>query len=431
MAIDFKTHPCFSPEAHRRFARVHLPVAPDCNVGCNFCNRKFDCPNESRPGVSSTLLAPYQAVAYLKRLTDVLDSPISVVGIAGPGDPFANSQATMETLRLVRDAYPDMLLCVATNGLGLTPHVSELADLHTGHVTVTVNAVDPEIGAKIYRFVRLKANLYRGIGGAELLLARQLEGIRALKARNITVKINTIIIPGVNDAHVEQVAKRMAELGADIHNCIPLFPVPGTPFGELTEPDAEMMAKVRAVSSPSLPQMTHCARCRADAAGMLGEDNHELVRQVLEDAALLPLASEHDRPYTAVASLEGMLVNQHLGEAEQLWIFFRDADGQFHPVETRPAPLPGGGDDRWEALGKRLTDCRTLVCSSAGQRPKIVLARGGVRVLVAEGLIEEALDAVYGGRKPRMPARVMKPSSGCDSDGVGCGGCTGTGTGCG
>ncbi len=267
-----------------------------------------------------------------------------------------------------------MLLCVATNGLGLSPHVPELADLETGHVTVTVNAVDPEIGAKIYRFVRLNRHLYRGIGGAELLLARQLEGIRALKSRNVAVKINTIVIPGVNDTHIEEVAQRMADLGADVHNCIPLYPVPGTPFGKLAEPDAVMMATVRAGGGRSMKQMTHCARCRADAAGILGEDNHELVRQVLEDAARFPLAPEQDRPYTAVASLEGMLVNQHLGEAEQFWIFSRDADGQFHPVETRPAPLPGGGDDRWGELGNRLADCRALICSSAGQRPKMVLA---------------------------------------------------------
>lgn len=263
------------------------------------------------------------------------------------------------------------------------------------------------------------------------MLARQLEGIRALKSRNVAVKINTIVIPGVNDTHIEEVAQRMADLGADVHNCIPLYPVPGTPFGKLAEPDAVMMATVRAGGGRSMKQMTHCARYRADAAGILGEDNHELVRQVLEDAARFPLAPEQDRPYTAVASLEGMLVNQHLGEAEQFWIFSRDADGQFHPVETRPAPLPGGGDDRWGELGNRLADCRALICSSAGQRPKMVLVRGGVRVLVAEGLIEEALDAVYGGRKPRMPSRVMNFESGCDSDGVGCGGCTGSGTGCG
>ena len=51
-------HPCFSQEAHKRSGRIHLPVAPECNIQCGYCVRKFDCVNESRPGVASTILTP-------------------------------------------------------------------------------------------------------------------------------------------------------------------------------------------------------------------------------------------------------------------------------------------------------------------------------------------------------------------------------------
>ena len=60
----------------------------------------------------------------------------------------------METLRLVREKYPEMLLCVATNGLNAEPYAEELAQLQVSHVTFTVNAVDPAIGAQIYAWVR-------------------------------------------------------------------------------------------------------------------------------------------------------------------------------------------------------------------------------------------------------------------------------------
>ncbi|WP_227625365.1 hypothetical protein [Geofilum rubicundum] len=53
-------HPCFDEKARHAHARVHLPVAPNCNIQCNYCNRQFDCVNESRPGVTSTLLKPFQ-----------------------------------------------------------------------------------------------------------------------------------------------------------------------------------------------------------------------------------------------------------------------------------------------------------------------------------------------------------------------------------
>ena len=98
--MNLDNHPCFNESAHRSFGRVHLPVAPRCNVQCKFCNRKFDCVNESRPGVTSAVLTPTQAMVYLEFVLEKVGN-ISVTGIAGPGDPFANPNETMETLRRV------------------------------------------------------------------------------------------------------------------------------------------------------------------------------------------------------------------------------------------------------------------------------------------------------------------------------------------
>jgi len=432
---DRSQHPCFDAEARHRFGRIHLPVAPKCNVGCNFCNRKFDCMNESRPGVTSEVLTPHQAGIYLDKMIASLPVPLTVVGIAGPGDPFANPDETMATLEMVRRRHPDMLLCVASNGLELPRHVDRLAELQTSHVTVTVNAVDPAIGARVYRFVKTDRRVHRGVPGATLLLERQMAAIEGLAARGVTVKVNTIVMPGVNDHHVQAVAERV-KAGASLHNCMALVPVEGTPFGELPEPGESLMADVRAKSSLYLDQMTHCGRCRADAAGLLGQDPNDLIAEALAEAASAPedasSAAGAARPRVAVASLEGFLVNQHLGAAEQLQIFEPSPAGPgFELVETRPTPLPGSGGRRWSDLGDRLQDCRALICTAAGARPQAALAAKGVRVLVAEGLIDEALAEVYAGRRPRLPARVGA-GAGFDADGVGCGGgCRGDSTGCG
>lgn len=431
MGMDCGKHPCFDADARHKFGRVHLPVAPRCNLGCNFCNRKYDCLNESRPGVTSTVLSPRQALSYLEKVVELAGVPISVVGIAGPGDPFANARETMQTLRLVRGRYPQMLLCVASNGLSVGPWVDELAELSVSHVTLTINAVDPAIAARIYRFVRPEKVAYRGEAGARLLLSRQLDAVRSLKEGGVTVKVNTIVMPGVNDRHVEEVSRTVAGLGADVHNLMALLPVEGTEFESLGEPSAEAMAEARRISGRYLPQMSHCSRCRADAVGLLGEQNSELIQQALLEAATGTLDASHDRPFVAVASLEGMLVNLHLGQAEQVWVMGPDGIGGYRTIETRPTPLPGGGDERWRELGRRLADCRSLVCSSAGARPAELLASMGVRVQVAEGLVADALEAVYAGRRPTQPTRVRESGTGCDTDGVGCGGCNGPGTGCG
>ena len=63
--MNLLNHPCFNDKVRHTFGRVHLPVAPRCNIQCKFCNRKFDCINESRPGVTSGVLSPAQAMVYL------------------------------------------------------------------------------------------------------------------------------------------------------------------------------------------------------------------------------------------------------------------------------------------------------------------------------------------------------------------------------
>jgi nitrogen fixation protein NifB len=270
MALDLTQHPCFNSDVRHRTGRIHLPVVPQCNIQCNYCNRKFDCANESRPGVTSAVLLPKQAVNYLHHALKAMPA-LKVVGIAGPGDPFASPEETLETLHLVCEQYPEMLLCVATNGLTLEPHVAELARLQVSHVTVTVNAVDPSIGAGIYAWVRDGRTIYRGEAAAAHLWARQKSAIKALKAAGITVKINTIVVPGINQDHVCEVAAEMRELGADIMNCIPLYPVEDTPFADREEMRAGEIKLLREQVAGYLPQMEHCTRCRADAIGLLGD----------------------------------------------------------------------------------------------------------------------------------------------------------------
>jgi nitrogen fixation protein NifB len=127
--------------------------------------------------------------------------------------------------------------------------------------------------------------------------------------------------------------------------------------------------------------------------------------------------------------MEGVLINQHLGEAEALMIFEWSEDQGLRQIDTRTVPAPGGGDYRWKTLADKLSDCRALFCAAAGQRPGNVLMQNGVRLIIAEGLIEEAVEMFKSGQAPRMPVRR---SGSCGVAEAGCGsGCSGTGTGCG
>lgn len=129
-----------------------------------------------------------------------------------------------------------------------------------------------------------------------------------------------------------------------------------------------------------------------------------------------------EQPYVAVASMEGLLVNQHLGEATQLWIYEPSAEGP-RLVEKRATPDPGAGDDRWRDLADRVQDCRALLVSGVGRNPRRVLEEEGVTVLEMAGLISEGLASYV--RTGAIPATMRRQFQSCGSE------CQGSGTGCG
>lgn len=261
-------HPCFNADACHHFGRLHLPIAAGCNIQCRYCDRRFDCPNESRPGVSSQLLKPREIASYLNS-TLKKHPEISVVGIAGPGDPLYDPALTFEVLEKIRATWPDLILCLATNGLNLPDCVDRLAELRVSFLTLTINSLTPATGAQIYDFVCYRNQVFRGQSAAVLLAEQQQEALARLQAKEIWIKINTVVIPGVNDQEIPVLAERLSAFRVDLMNLIPLLPVPGTPLAQISPPPQDRMQQLRRQAGKYIPQMSHCARCRADAVGFL------------------------------------------------------------------------------------------------------------------------------------------------------------------
>jgi len=415
--MDINNHPCFNSDVRHKTGRIHLPVAPRCNVQCNFCDRKFDCTNESRPGVTTGVLKPSQVLDYLEKIEQKVTN-LAVVGIAGPGDPFANPKETMETLELVHARYPEKLLCISSNGLSILEYIPRLAELNVSHVTITVNAVDPVIGSQIYEWVHYEKKTYFGIEGAALLLQRQTESIKLLKHYGITVKINTVVVPRVNEHHVHEIAEYVTKLGADVQNCIPLIPVEGTPFGILYEPSASTMRTVRAKTSVHIKQMTHCARCRADAVGLLGDDKSAEIKQYTTQVNKLSFI---EKPYIAVTSSDGISINQHLGEVSSLWIYHLNK-GNVELFEKRTVVF--SGTNRWDDISDSLSDCAALLVNGIGPTPLELLRAKGLFVEAVEGLVQKHVEALFFGKA--IPQASLRLAGNC---GVG-GSCSGAGKGC-
>ena len=418
-----QNHPCYSEDAHHYFARMHVAVAPACNIQCHYCNRKYDCANESRPGVVSELLTPDQAVK--KTMAVAANIPqMTVLGIAGPGDPLANPERTFETFRRLSQEAPDIKLCVSTNGLALPDAVDELAKHNIDHVTITINCVDPEIGAKI-------------------LIEQQQKGLEMLIAKGILVKVNSVMIPGVNDQHLAEVSKVVKSKGAFLHNVMPLIAEAehGTFYGVMGQrgPTPEELQDLQDSCSGDMNMMRHCRQCRADAVGMLGEDRgdeftldkiedmeidyaaamekrkviHQAIQAEMDSKRLekAEKARQHKqepklttRPVLMAVATNGQgVINLHFGHAKEFLIYEASPDGVRFISHRKADQYCGGdstcgdGETTLQITIRALAGCEAVLCSKVGYEPWEQLEAAGIAPNGEHAMepIEEAVLAVY------------------------------------
>ncbi len=390
------THPCFNEEACGSFARMHIPVAPRCNIQCNFCNRRFDCSNEARPGVTSEVLTPRGAVERIRAVRERIPY-LKVVGVAGPGDPLANEE-TFQSLELVAEEFPDLTACVSTNGLLLPDCAGRLKSLGVGFVTVTVNASTPETGAKVYDSVVFEGRRYSGEEGAALLMERQSEGIRMCAELGMIVKVNVVMIPGVNDSEIPDIVRRSRSLGAYIVNILPFIPVKGTRFEDLRAPTPKERRDMMDACELDARMMRHCRQCRADAVGLLDDDRSgEFVRLSGCGGGCGPIPAatiESDESLVAVATSDGATVGG-FGNASLFKVYATDGGTcrflRDVPVD-RSAPVSGDGHRAHIlAIAESIADCGMVVVSEIGEMPSGILASRGVEVRRAGGDIAEAV----------------------------------------
>jgi nitrogen fixation protein NifB len=411
-----KNHPCYSEQAHHYYARMHVAVAPACNIQCNFCNRKYDCSNESRPGVVSERLTPEQAARKVLAVASAIPQ-MTVLGIAGPGDPLANPEKTFKTFELVAKAAPDIKLCLSTNGLMLPDYVDRIQALHVDHVTITINMIDPVVGAKIYPWVFYNHKRYTGVEGAKILSERQLLGLEMLTARGILCKVNSVMIPGINDRHLAAVNKAVKSRGAFLHNIMPLISAPehGTVFGLSGQrgPTAQELKALQDDCEVEMDMMRHCRQCRADAVGLLGEDRSaEFVaekmmsmdvaydlngRQAYQEkvelqreaaaaamkAELQTLAGKHSNIsiLIAVATKGGGRINEHFGHAKEFQVYEVSTAGAKFVGHRRVDLYCQGGyaeEDSLETVVRAINDCVAVFVARIGGCPREGLKSAGI-----------------------------------------------------
>ncbi len=404
-------HPCFSGGACRN-ARMHIPVAPACNISCNYCNRKYDCANESRPGVTSGILTPQEAAAKFLKVKEQLGN-LKVVGIAGPGDALADFEKTKASIELIKQLDPDITFCLSTNGLMLPQYADEIIKLGITHITVTINAVDPKIGALVYREVNYAGKKFYGEDAAALLIKNQLTGLSYLSSRGVVCKVNIVMIKGINDSHIEEVVKKVKEYGAFIGNIMPLIPARGSSFENMAPTGNKELNAMRKTCEKHLKQMYHCRQCRADAIGMLDNDVSAEFRKDASEAPDTVLVT--GREYMlAAASTTGRQVDCHFGHAKEFHIY-RCSGSDIELVEIRDTEkYCNGYEDCGDEVSKldkalkALKGCDAVLVTRIGYHPLKALEEKGIKVIQTCGRIRECMqDAITKLEENRPPDHIV------------------------
>jgi nitrogen fixation protein NifB len=343
---------------------------------------------------------------------------MTVLGVAGPGDPLANPAKTFKTFELISKTAPDIKLCLSTNGLALPDHVDTIAKYNVDHVTITVNMVDPEVGAQIYPWIFWKNKRVTGIEAARILTERQMQGLEMLTERGILCKVNSVMIPGVNDKHLVEVNRAVKSRGAFLHNIMPLISAPehGTVFGLTGQrgPTAQELKALQDSCEGEMNMMRHCRQCRADAVGLLGEDRsaefttekimemevsydlesrqayqnaveqERLAKVAAKNAELETLASEEPsdiKILVAVATKGQGRINEHFGHAKEFQVYELSSKGAKFVGHRRVDLYCQGGygeEDSLETVIKAINDCAAVFVAKIGHCPKDELTAAGI-----------------------------------------------------
>jgi nitrogen fixation protein NifB len=302
----------------------------------------------------------------------------------------------------------------------LPDHVEELSKYNVDHVTITINMVDPAVGEKIYPWIFWNHKRLTGYEAAKVLHERQMLGLEMLTAKGILTKINSVLIPGINDEHLIEVNREVKKRGAFLHNIMPLISEAehGTVFGLTGQrgPTASELKAVQDACMGGANLMRHCRQCRADAVGLLGEDRSEeftldkleqmdvvydldkrrsyqekvaVERQAQQAAKQEALAavSSIDIPgdnltvMVAVATKGGGRVNEHFGHVTEFQVFEVSATKALFVGHRRVDQYCQGGegdDAQLPSVVRAINDCHAVLVAKIGACPRDELSAAGV-----------------------------------------------------
>ncbi len=285
---------------------LRVSVTDRCNFRCRYCmpREHFGAGHEFLP---RTQLLSFEELARVAGVVAALG--VVKVRLTG-GEPLL--RANLERLVSQLAQIPRLEVALTTNGSLLKRSAQALADAGLSRLTVSLDALDPEI--------------FRRMTDADYTPGDVLEGIAAAERAGLSrIKINTVVRRGVNDSEVLPLARHFHgsghvlrfieymdvggtndwsrrdvvtadEIVARIDSELPLERLEPSAFGEVAERHRYRSGggEIGVIASITKPFCGNCTRLRLSSEGRLytclfatrGEDLRERLRSGATDAEL-------------------------------------------------------------------------------------------------------------------------------------------------
>lgn len=396
-------HPCFNNYDFHD-AIIHLPVAPKQNINYIDDIMRNNCLGAACETVSDKVISVKEALErYLEAKKSIPN--LTVAAISGPGEVLAEFDTIKETFAALRQVTPDISLCLSTNGLMLPVYASHLISLGVNFVTVNVNTIYPETGARIYQDITYLGRRYVGVEGANILIQNQISGISYLTSRGVSVRVNLRVIPEINEDEITDIVETAKECGCSLTNILPTNNSMNYEPNGPQEYSKSGLSEVRKACNNILPQSYFCKPCRSASVETMGTILSVDYKEYA-DIVTAEKKSYDSKLRFAVCSKHGTLTDQHFGHANKFYIYDYN-NGEINFLETRTIDQYSTGTKQDKATGriyrliKSIEDCNCVICMRIGICPSDALKEKNIDVYTTYHLIEEsireAVSRIYSG----------------------------------
>lgn len=180
-------------DVHGRVARyLRVSITDRCNLNCVYCSdptRKEFIPHEN--------ILRYEEIMRVTRILYARGTrKLRITG----GEPFMRKNCA-SFLGSLRKEFPDLRLCVTSNGTLLEPHIESLAQVRPESVNISLDSF------RAQSFERLTGkNLHHVV----------IANIDRLLSMNIRVKLNAVGIRGITDVEIDDFIHALRHMPLDI-----------------------------------------------------------------------------------------------------------------------------------------------------------------------------------------------------------------------